>query len=76
MLFFNVLLNNELGYKLFFEFETNAYKNKNLEINFWNKIYFGRNDFKYISPSHFSYITFITVKMVLTKMLMIIGDGT
>jgi len=55
LLFFNVLLSNEIGYRLFFEFETNAYKNKNLEINFWNRIYFGRNDFRYISPSHFSF---------------------
>ncbi len=37
------------------EFFANAYENYNLELNFDSKIYFGRNDFKYISPSHFSF---------------------
>lgn len=55
MIFLNLLGDNDLGYRLFVEFFTNAYSNYNLKLNFYNRIYFGRNDFEIISPSHFSF---------------------
>ncbi|MCX7947922.1 MAG: hypothetical protein N2504_04975 [candidate division WOR-3 bacterium] len=51
----NLLGNNDLGYRGFIEFFSNAYANSNIELNLYSRVYFGRKDFPFISPSHFSF---------------------
>lgn len=55
MIFLNLLGDNDLGYKLFLEFSKQAYSFRNVKINLYNRIYFGRRDFEVISPSQFSF---------------------
>lgn len=55
MIFLNLLGNNDLGYRGFVEFFTDAYNNFNVQLNLYSRIYVGRKDFPFPSPSHFSF---------------------